>query len=88
MSAELQAAGVAYLAARRAYQDALDQVRQAQKALNAAEHEVIEGVMNHGSEDAATAFVCSGVVLMVKPEYWDLPDGERIATERLLELGS
>ena len=88
MSAALRAAGAAYLAARLAYQDALDQVQQTRASLVAIEHELIRGVMDHDSEDSATAFVCSGVVLMVKPEYWDLPTGERIAAERLLELGS
>lgn len=88
MSAALRAAGSAYLAARIAYQDALDQVREASQAMKEAEQAVIDGVMNHDDENGGTAFVCSSVVLMVKPEYWDLPTGERIAMERLLELGS
>jgi hypothetical protein len=88
VSAALRAAGAAYLAARRAYQDALEQVQQTRGALVAAEQGLIEGVMDHDSEDSATAFVCDGVVLMVKPEYWDLPTGERIAMERLLPVGS
>lgn len=88
MSAALLAAGAEYLAARRAYQDALDQLHQASQAMKDAESNVIEVVMNHDDEDGGTAFVCQCVVLMVKPEYWNLPHGERIATERLLEVGS
>ena len=82
MSAPLQSAADAYIAARDANLRAEEAARIARHNFHAAEKSLLDSIIN--GPTVGEAVVMGGNVLLLNEEYWDLPAGSRITVRRLI----
>ncbi len=83
MSAALQAAAATFMLARANHKRAMAAFDAAGLALKQAEKDLVETIVNDDSE-GGVAFAHDGTVFILREDYWDLPDGEKIQVEKLI----
>lgn len=88
MSAALQTAAAALIAARHALIDAQLKHNQALAAANAAEAELIEAYQNDDNDDVGAAVVCNGYALVLVEEYWEVAAGQKIQMHKIMGAAS
>lgn len=81
----VQDAAAAYMAARKAMQDARVASMEAEFLFVQTEAVLIDAVTNHPCEEGEAIIADGGIVLVLKEEYWDIPRGSRFAVVKLID---